>query len=187
MLRQWVTNLDFNEARDDGVAVASAGLHANHLHFAPDRQSRQHLTTFLPANQQCLKSLKAIILKCFFAVEILIYNQLLTLKKLPSVLWRCWLGGRKDIRLIKKLSGEVLAWLSVWSKVQMICIWSSCCHCHPIISCSSKIQNGLPFWCQLTQVVLEKRPLNGCSVVVAKAHCPARYQPVRAAWLGSWH
>jgi len=23
------------------------------------------------------------------------------------------------------LSGEVLAWLSVWSEVQMICIWSS--------------------------------------------------------------
>jgi len=33
---------------------------------------------------------------------------------------------------------------------------SSWCHCHPIISCSSKIQNGLPFWCRLTQVVLEK-------------------------------
>jgi len=32
-----------------------------------------------------------------------------------------------------------------------------------IISCSSKIQHGLPFWCRLTQVVLEKRPLNGCS------------------------
>jgi len=30
-------------------------------------------------------------------------------------------------------------------------------------SCSSKIQNGLPLWCRLTQVVLEKRPLNGCS------------------------
>jgi len=39
-------------------------------------------------------------------------------------------------------------------------------HCHPIIPCSSKIQNGLPFWCRLTQVVLEKRPLNRCSVVV---------------------
>jgi len=25
----------------------------------------------------------------------------------------------------KKLSDEVLVWLSVWSKVQMICIWSS--------------------------------------------------------------
>jgi len=58
---------------------------------------------------------------------------------------------------------SVLAWLSVWSNVQMICIWSSWRHCHPIISCSSKIQNGLPFWCRPTQVVQEKRPLNGCS------------------------
>ena len=48
------------------------------------------------------------------------------------------------------------------------CIWSSWCHCHPIISCCSKIQNGLPFWCRLTQVVLEKRLLNGCSVVVSR-------------------
>jgi len=38
--------------------------------------------------------------------------------------------------------------------------------CHPIISCCSKIENGLPFWCRLTQVVLEKSQLNGCSVVV---------------------
>jgi len=30
----------------------------------------------------------------------------------------------------------------------------------PIISCFIKIQNGLPFWCRLTQVVLEKRLLN---------------------------
>jgi len=52
--------------------------------------------------------------------------------------------------------------------VQIICICFSWCYCHPIISCSSKIQNGLLFWCQLTQVVLEKRPINWCisSVVV---------------------
>jgi len=48
---------------------------------------------------------------------------------------------------------------SVWSEEQMICIWFSWCHCYPIISCFIKIQNGLPFWCQLTQVVLERRPL----------------------------
>jgi len=36
----------------------------------------------------------------------------------PSVLWRCWLGGRKSIRPVKNSSGGVLAWLSVWSKVQ---------------------------------------------------------------------
>jgi len=31
------TNLDFNEVRDDGVAVASPGPYANHLHLALDR------------------------------------------------------------------------------------------------------------------------------------------------------
>jgi len=35
------------------------------------------------------------------------------------------------------------------------------------VSCSSKIQIGLvlPFWYQLTRVVPEKRPLNGCVCV----------------------
>jgi len=35
--RQAGTILDFNEARDDGVAVASAGPYANHLHLVPDK------------------------------------------------------------------------------------------------------------------------------------------------------
>jgi len=30
-----------------------------------------------------------------------------------------------------KLSGRVLAWLSVWDKVQ-ICMWPSWCHCHSL-------------------------------------------------------
>jgi len=57
------------------------------------------------------------------------------------------------------MSGEGLAWLSVCSEVQMICMWSSWCRCHPVILCFIKIQNGLLFWCWLTQFVLEKRPL----------------------------
>ena len=35
-----------------------------------------------------------------------------------------WVGSTV-VQLCVKLSGEVLAWLSVWSGVQMICIWSS--------------------------------------------------------------
>ena len=35
---------------------------------------------------------------------------------MPSVLWRCWLGGRKGIRPVK--NWVVLTWLSVWSEVQ---------------------------------------------------------------------
>jgi len=56
---------------------------------------------------------------------------------LPSVLRHCWLGGRKGIRPVKKLSGGVLAWLSVWSKV-LTCIWPSRCHCHSLSLASVK-------------------------------------------------
>jgi len=61
--------------------------------------------------------------------------------------------------------GAVCGYLS-GARCKWFCIWSSWCHCHPVISCSSRIQNGLLFWGRLTHVVLEKRPLNRCSVVV---------------------
>jgi len=36
------------------------------------------------------------------------------------------LVGRQEERMTcRKLSDEMLAWLSVWSKVQLICTWSS--------------------------------------------------------------
>jgi len=66
-------------------------------------------------------------------------------------------------RPVKNLSGEILAWLSVWSKVQMICVWSSWCHCHPIISSSSKIQNGYTFLVPADPGCPGKKSLNGCS------------------------
>jgi len=57
--------------------------------------------------------------------------------------------------------------LSLWSEVQIVCIWSHWCHCHPKTPsslASFKSTLVLPFWYRLTQVVLEKTPLNGCSV-----------------------
>jgi len=60
----------------------------------------------------------------------------------------------------------VLVWLSVWSEVQIVCIWSSWCHCHPQTPsslASFKSRLVLPSWYWLTQAVLEQRPLNGCS------------------------
>ena len=53
------------------------------------------------------------------------------------MLWCCWLGGRKGIRPLKKLSGGVLAWFSVWSEVQT-CIRSTWCHCHSLSLASVK-------------------------------------------------
>jgi len=50
---------------------------------------------------------------------------------LYSVLWHCWLGVRKRTRPGKIFSDNVPVWLSVWSEVQIVCIWSSWCHCIP--------------------------------------------------------
>jgi len=85
-----------------------------------------------------------------------------------SVLWRCWLGGRKGMWFVTK--NWVSGW---WGTSVVVCLergandymWSSWCHGHLIISLSSKIQNGLPFWCRFTEVLLEPRP-NWCSSII---------------------
>jgi len=93
----------------------------------------------------------------------------------PSLLWHCWLGDRKGIRPVKKQWwGAGMA--SVWSEVQT-CIWPSWCHCHSLSPASVKSRLVLPFWYWLTQVVLEKGPLNGCVCVcvcvVTNGQCKA--------------
>jgi len=54
------------------------------------------------------------------------------------------LGRQEEHPARKKLSNEMLTWLSVWSEVQMFCIWSSRCHCRSV-SCIIKIQIRLNF------------------------------------------
>ena len=73
-------------------------------------------------------------------------------------------GRQKGHPACKKLSGGVLAWLSVWSKVQTS-IWPSWCHCHSLSLASVKSRLVLPFWYRLTWVVPEKGPLNVCVCV----------------------
>ena len=54
-----------------------------------------------------------------------------------------------------KSCDEVLVWLSAWREVQIVCIWSSWCHCHPKTPsslASFKSRLVLPLWCRLTQV-----------------------------------
>jgi len=121
----------------------------------------------------CTCTLDYINLMGFFAVKLLsgiahIYHRhrfmASVLVSVPSVLWRCWFGNRKGYPGGKKLSGGVLAWLSVWSEVQT-CIWPSWCHSHSLSLASVKSRLVLPFGYQLTWVVPEKRLLNGCVCV----------------------
>ena len=90
-------------------------------------------------------------------------------------LWWCALsaltllvGWQEGHPACKKLSGGVMAWLSVWSEVQT-CIWPSWCHCHSLSLASVKSRLVLPFWYRSTWVVLEKGPLNRCVCVVCEA------------------
>ena len=68
-------------------------------------------------------------------------------------------GRQEGHPACKKLSGGVLAWLSVWSEMQT-CIWPSWYHCHLLYLASVKSRLVLPFWYWLTWVVPDKWPLN---------------------------
>ena len=71
-------------------------------------------------------------------------------------------GWQEGHLACKKLSGGVLAWLSVWSEVQN-CIWPNWWHCHSLSLALVKSRLVLPFWYRLTWVVPEKGLLNECS------------------------
>ena len=97
-------------------------------------------------------------------------------KILPSVLWRCWLGDRKGIPPVKT------EWwgAGVWSEVQ------TCIYCpadaiatHSLSLASVKSRLVLPFWYQLTLVVPEKGPLNGC---VCACVCVVEQGPETTLW-----
>ena len=123
-----------------------------------EKQNKVSNEPLLPDTTQLEMSKLVGIYGSYSVVTFLEYSEL------PSVLWRCWLGGRKGIRPVKNLSGGVLAWLSVWSEMQT-CIWPSWCHCHSLSLASVKFTLVSPFWYRLTWVVPEKGPLNGCVCV----------------------
>jgi len=64
-------------------------------------------------------------------------------------------GRQEEHPVRKKLSDEVLLWLSVWSEVHTVCIWSSWCQCHPrtpLSLASFKSRPVLPFWHRLVRL-----------------------------------
>jgi len=78
-----------------------------------------------------------------------------------------WLVVRKSILPVTKLTDEVLSWLSVWSEMQMICIYGPAdASATTSYLASLKFRLVLSFRCWFMQDVLEKRPLNGCLSVM---------------------
>jgi len=61
-------------------------------------------------------------------------------------------GWQEGHPACKKLSGGVLAWLSVWSEV-LTCVWPSWCHCHSVFLASVKSRLVSSFCYRLTRVL----------------------------------
>jgi len=73
-----------------------------------------------------------------------LYTQSGNMNKMPSVLWRCWLGGRKGIRPVKKLErwgAGVVICLELGADLHMAQLMPL----PPTVSCFSKIQIGFTF------------------------------------------
>ena len=81
------------------------------------------------------------------------------------MLWYCWLGVRKSIRPVK---------IERWGISVVICLdrGADCLHMVQLMPLHPKTPSSLasfksrlvlPFWHWLTQIIWEKRPLNGCS------------------------
>ena len=87
-------------------------------------------------------------------------------------------GRQEGHPACKKLSGGVLAWLSVWREMQT-CIRPSWCHCHSLSLASVKSRLVLPFWYWLTWIVSDKGPLSGC-MYVCMSTCWPCYRPLGA-------
>ena len=105
-------------------------------------------TSQMMINSRCRSAVRVCVVSCgsglsiFVCVWLFCYSGLsrcvhVCVGMLPWVLWCCWLGGRK------KLSGWVLALLSVWSEVQTW-TWPSWCHFHSLSLASVKSILVLP-------------------------------------------
>ena len=92
--------------------------------------------------------------KEYSLLNIQFVNKWLTIMELP---------GYARVLTIIEWWGVMRCWHGYLSEVQMVRIWSSWCLCHPSSLASLKSGTVLPFWSRLTQDILEKRLLNGCS------------------------
>jgi len=157
LLSSWVINCE--------LALLSTWIHNCHC----------ILLCYVAQNAQCItfgvvgckKNLYWInlILYCMKTVEFVITT--ITSASAFSAL-TLLVGRQEGHPACKKLSGGLLAWLSVWSEVQT-CICSTWCHCHSLslASVKSKALKAealvmVPFRYWLTWVVLDKGPLNLC-------------------------
>ena len=113
-----------------------------------------------------------------------VFMGLISVLWMPSVLWRCWLGGRKVIQPVKnRVVGCWRQWRGYLSGARLTFIWPSWCHRHSLSLASVKSRLVLPLAhpgspgqravkrcvCYFYSVVLS---FCWCAFVLSSLHCP---------------
>ena len=124
------------------------------------------------------------------AVSQTVFHPVYFFSLVPSVLWHCWLGGRKGIRPVKT---------ELWGAGVVVCLERDAdlhmAQLMPLpltVSCFSKSTLVLPFWCRLTWVVPEKGLVNGCLCVLFLISCCQKWpkwsqKPMLHIWPRSFY
>jgi len=99
----------------------------------------------------------------------------LVLFLLPSVLWHCWLGGRKGIQPVKYWA--VGCWHGYLSGARCRLASGPADATATLSLASVKSRLVLPFWYRLTRVVPDKGPSNGCVCVFLSGHTHTHMGP----------
>ena len=113
----------------------------------------------------------------------LFFLRLLSLpNKLSSMLWHCWLDVRKSAWPVT--NWVTRRWCGCLSGVsKRFACGPAVATATPSFLASLKSRMVLPFWCQLIQVVLEKRPLDGClSALCLPVYRPLCYDEMLREW-----
>jgi len=165
------TNLDFTESRDNEWQWH----HLGHIRVCTLLQTDNHASTpplsFLQARcPSCCPTNSIKALKADRDIYLHWVAGVLTVKVCVATVTykiRLKISTTHGYSLYFKLScWWDVGMVTVWSLVEIVCIWSCWCHCHPQTPSSPasfKCRLVLPFWYRLNQIVLEKRPLHGCS------------------------
>ena len=141
---------------------ATAELECTAPHSQPASNSS---TVFLPA----AATHRHLLVVCHF-------NKMPNKSRIPQAKFSYFtsllVGRQEGHPACKKLSGGVLAWLSIWSEMQT-CIWPSWCHCHSLSLASVKSRLIFTFLVPAHLGSPGKGPLNGC-VCMYKQLCVVR-------------
>jgi len=147
--------------------IVPLSLYARVCHLPHIRENTRPEWERIPPHLYCIRSMVLFyrVIYILWCTEPLLDFYGCLCGSLPSVLWCCWLGGRKGIWPVK--NWVVRCWHGCLSGVRcrLAYVPADATATHCLASVKSRLV--LPSWCWLTGVVPDKWPLNGCVCCVA--------------------